>query len=134
MLAERSGLTALLAAAGLAALTALVPPPHAPTVRVPAPVPPPSVVAPAPPACPAYVRGALRVDDAALLDCIPVATGTFAVARYHTTEWWQRMAIVATDGTLVAPTIDTPSPQPREIASLAEQYAVWQEPAAIGCE
>ena len=121
MLAERSGLTALLFAAGITAIAALVPTSRTPTVIMPTPVPPVAESS----ACPAYIRAALRVDERAQLECMAVDRGTFAVARYHTTEAWDRMAIVAPDGTLVAPLADQPSlPARASLDTLAMHYAV----------
>ena len=126
MLAERSGLTALLFAAGITAIAALVPLRTSPAVIMPTPVPPKLESSTA---CPAHVRAALHVDDRARLECMPVDHGTFAVARYHTTEAWDRMAIVAPDGTLFAPLADQPSlPVRASLDTLLHQYVIAHGP------
>jgi len=66
----------------------------------------------APATCPPEVRAAMRLGDDVAMICghgqFP-ERGTFAIAFYNTTEWWERLAVVADDGHLIVPLTDRPS-------------------------
>jgi len=72
----------------------------------------PPIIVGIPPAqepCPVHVRAAMKLDDSANLICTRVETGTSVVGFYRTTEMWQRTAIVADNGRLLSPLIDSPT-------------------------
>ncbi|HLL25004.1 MAG TPA: hypothetical protein VK427_22875 [Kofleriaceae bacterium] len=112
MLAERAPLAALLATAGLAALS-LAPRPTCERPR------PPTctllearVAAPTAPACPASALAATKLEAPVAVYCARgffPQPGTLVRAFYRTSELWERILIVDDHGALMQPMIDQPS-------------------------
>jgi len=121
MLAERARMPlAILAAASIVTTFAVAMQPAAPrTATAPA-----IIVSSIPPSdpldsaveitdfCPSHIRAAIHLGDDATLYCVRgqfPEPGTFVFAQYHTSETWERFAVVADDGHLLVPMLDRPA-------------------------